>query len=229
MPTITTLPSVAKPRERLLRVGSDQVSLEELIATIIGSGSSQQGVLELASQVAIRLQNGVVTPHDLLDIPGIGMNRALQIVAAVHLGEKLKQVSIITTCDAPDKIYAAMGDILTGKQEHLAVFYLGPRAQALRREIISIGTVNSTLLHCREIFRPAILHGASYIVLAHTHPSGSPEPSQADVQATRQVAQAGEYVGIELLDHVICAADGYTSLRQQYPDVFRIPLPAVLS
>jgi DNA repair protein RadC len=105
-------------------------------------------------------------------------------------------------------------------QECLVVFYLTVRNKTLARDTVSLGTATASLVHPREVFRPAIQHNASHIVLAHNHPSGDPSPSQADKTVTRAMARAGHYLGIELLDHVICSKEGHVSLKSTSPNLF---------
>ena len=220
MPTIQTLIPSTRPRERLQAHGVAAASLEEVLAAIIGSGSGRIDVLSLAAAVAAKLRTGSATTQELADIPGIGTSRALQIIASLHLGAKVRQVQQSMVLDTSLKVYEAMRDVLEKTKEHLAVFFLDSHCQSLRREIISIGTVSATLAHPREVFRPAISCGASYIIVAHNHPSGSLLPSSADEEMTRQLYQAGLIVGIDLLDHVICAQEDYYSLAHHSPHLF---------
>jgi len=220
MPTIHTLIPSTRPRERLQARGVSAASLEDVLAVIIGSGSGRIDVLSLATAVAAKLKTGLATSQELADIPGIGASRALQIIAALHLGAKVRQVQQATALNTSSKVYEAMSDLLGKAREHLAVFFLDSHCLSLRREIVSIGTVSATLAHPREVFRPAISYGASYIIVAHNHPSGLAQPSEADEEITRQLYAAGQIIGIDLLDHVICAREGYHSLAHHSPHLF---------
>ena len=197
------------------------MTVSELIAVIIGTGSSKSGVLEVADRIFHSLIDGASALADLQAISGVGQSKALRIIAALRLHSALQQqIDSAASLDKPEAIYQAMEDTWEMPQEHLAVFYLTVHQTKVKREFVSIGTLSASLLHPREVYRPAILNNAAHIVLAHNHPSGCLAPSQADLQATRVIAEAGYVLGIELLDHVICAKSGFTSLRKVYPELF---------
>ena len=120
----------------------------------------------------------------------------------------------------PWKIFQACQDIVRSPQEHLVVFYLNVRNREINRDTISIGTASASLIHPREVFRPAIVQNASHIVLAHNHPSGDPTPSQADKEVTVQLVRAGQLLSIQLLDHLICCPDKFVSLQSAFPHLF---------
>lgn len=216
---LTALPPLRKPRERLWSQGPSSLEIEELVAVLLGSGCGKVPVSTLSVQVAQALRQGKHSPAELATISGIGPAKAAVVAAALQVGSRLAQL-VPPELTTPEQVYAQCLDLLTLPQEHLVAFYLNVRAQPLYRETISIGTATASLLHPREVFRPAITHNATHIILAHNHPSGVPQPSQADTLSTRRIAQAGHCVGIELLDHVICAKNGYVSLRSDHPDLF---------
>ena len=112
------------------------------------------------------------------------------------------------------QVYARLTSVRRARQEHFVVFCLNTRGCATRRQLVSVGILNATLVHPREVFYPAILHNAASIVVAHNHPSGDHEPSEEDMAVTRTLADAGTLLGIKLEDHVIVAEGGYTSLRE---------------
>lgn len=186
---------------------------------MLGSGCG--GVSTLAARVAMVLRTQPTSPHVLCAIPGVGKAKAAAVFAALELGRKLQHEHLEGTrlLDAQG-IYNQCGDIINQNQEWLVCFFLGSRQNLLSRSVVSIGTVSASLIHPREVFAPAITTGASSIVLAHNHPSGSLEPSEADLSATRQIISAGEVVGIRLVDHLICTRQGFTSLRIVYPELF---------
>ena len=220
MQPISSLPAQLKPRERLLSLNGQGLSLQELIAVIIGTGGSCLNVLEVAQRAAALLANGVRSVFELEEIPGLGQAKALRIMAALQLWGVLEQSIGSVALRDPLSIYQAMEDTLHFPQEHLAVFYLTVRQTKLRREFVSIGTLSASLIHPREVYRPAILNNAAFVILAHNHPSGSHDPSTADLHATRLIAESGHVLGIELLDHVVCASNGFTSLRTAHPELF---------
>lgn len=219
MPTLTHLPLHKLPRERLWEHGAPALSVEELLKVLLGSGCAAHTVDELSFQIAELLRYGPVSVHALARIPGIGQAKAALISAALELGTALAKQRPATFTEAAE-VYNACSDLLTLPQEHLVVFYLNVRNQPTQREIVTVGTATASLVHPREVFRSAISHNVSSIILAHNHPSGDCTPSEADKQATKRVARAGRELGIELLDHVICASKGFTSLRQLEPGLF---------
>lgn len=220
MTPIHSLPSIAKPRERLQEFGPYSLSLEELIAVIIGTGSSRYDVLQLSQQVETVLLQGTASFQELSALPGVGAAKASQILAALYLNDRLLQQKKAQSLTDSANIYAACSDLLNASQEYLVAFYINIRGQQIARETISVGTATASLIHPREVFRPAIMHNASHIVIAHNHPSGDPTPSQADTQVTKQLVKAGRMVGIEVLDHVVCGISSFISLRNSMPELF---------
>lgn len=220
MTPITHLPATAKPRERLFELGAGALSLEELLAVIVGAGTVGCDVLSLSSSVAKVLRQGEVTAANLATIKGIGKAKAAEIMAALQLGRVVGVARAGCFLADPVDIYHEMADLLGEPREHLAVFFLSVRQEKIAREIVSIGTASASMVHPREVFRPAICHNASQVVVAHTHPSGICQPSRADVESTRMLAQAGSQLGIQLVDHLICSREEYLSLRFSHPELF---------
>ena len=219
MQTLNRLPLQSKPREKLQCGGAASLSLSELVAIILRTGCKGRDVVEVAKQVVLELHEYGPSVERLRSIKGLGLAKASEVVAACALGMALQRdkASLIMT---PSTVYEQMSDLQDDSREHLVAFFLTVRSDRIRRETISIGTLSASLVHPREVFKPAIVANASKLVLAHTHPSGSPEPSQADFDVTKQLLQAGRQLSIEVIDHVICAKKGFTSLRQEYPTLF---------
>lgn len=220
MLSLSALPLEKRPRERLLAKGVETLGLEQLLALIVRTGSSGEDVLSLSAKIAQLLKRGEVSVHGLAQLPGIGMAKATEIVAALHLAQALARERLASSLNHPSQVFEACQDLLEKPQEHLVVFFTTARGKQITRETVSIGTATSSLVHPREVFRPAILHNAAHIVLAHNHPSGEPQPSSADLEVTLRVAEAGRQLCIELVDHVICASGGYTSLKTAHPELF---------
>ena len=214
------LPQLSRPRERLQRDGVSQLSLEDLIAILIRTGSKESDVLQLSYRISDYLVSGYKNVHDLARIPGVGPTKAAVVSAAIELSKSLTQRSNTLLLSDPHKVYLGCQDLLSLPQEHLVVFYLTVRNQQIARETISIGTATASLIHPREVFRPAIQHNASHIVLAHNHPSGDPSPSAADKEVTLRIAQAGRQLDIELVDHVICGKEDFISLKSSFSELF---------
>lgn len=220
MTPIAHLPNLRKPRERLWQHGAACLSLEELLAVLLGAGSSGRPVLHIAGQAAAVLMAGGSEPSDFSGIAGIGPAKAAELSAALRICGAVEERRGRQLLDAPQRVHALCRDLAEQPQEHVAVLYLTVRNGLIARDVVSVGTATASLLHAREVFRPAITRNASHIVLVHTHPSGDPSPSQADREATRRMAEAGRQLDIELVDHVICSASRYYSLRQECPQLF---------
>ncbi|HSI21231.1 MAG TPA: DNA repair protein RadC [Verrucomicrobiae bacterium] len=214
----TLIPDQA--REYLLHKGPGYLSLEQAVALIIGTGSKGASVTGLSTKVASLLRGGETRLSALQEVYGLGLAKASALVAALQLYPLLHQRDLSDVLVAPEAVYEACRDLLLEPQEHLVVFFLDVRRRMVRREVVSIGTSTASVLHPREIFRAAIVHNAHSLILAHNHPSGDPSPSSADCAVTKRVFRAGEEVGIELLDHVICATHGWVSLKEQMPALF---------
>jgi len=227
MPT-TTAPAALdddRPRERLRSVGARNLSLRELLALIIGSGSAGSP----ASAVAARLmdmadgslQRLASTDVAVLEgVPGVGAATAARVVASFEVGrraavdgdERGGQVR------GPADVFARMGPRLRDvPQEEFHALLLNSRHRIVREVLVTRGTVDSALVHPREVFRPAVAEGAAGVTLVHNHPSGDPTPSAEDRAVTRQLAEAGRAVGIPVLDHVVVGRGAYVSLADLLP------------
>jgi DNA repair protein RadC len=208
-----------RPRERLFELGPGALSDADLVALVFGSGSGGEGVLEVAARVTRsvhlrRLHQTAV--EDLLAIKGMGPARAAQLLAAAEIGRRLwPDADPIPLVRGPETIFELTADIRRSNREHFVGFYLNSRNQVLRREIISIGSLNASIVHPREVFIPALAVSAASLILAHNHPSGDPSPSEEDLAITRRITESGRLLGVELLDHVVVARDAYTSFKER--------------
>ena len=208
-----------RPRERMLELGPAALSDVDLVALLFGSGSGGDGVLDVAARVtrSINLRRLHQTAvEDLLAVKGMGPARAAQLLAAAEIGRRLwPDGDPIPLVRGPEKIFELTEDIRRSNREHFVGFYLNSRNQVLRREIISIGSLNASIVHPREVFIPALAVSAASLILAHNHPSGDPSPSEEDLAITRRITESGRLLGIELLDHVVVARDAYTSFKER--------------
>jgi DNA repair protein RadC len=208
-----------RPRERLFELGPGALSDADLVALVFGSGSGGEGVLDVAARVtrSIHLRRLHQTAvEDLLAIKGMGPARAAQLLAAAEIGRRLwPDADPIPLVRGPETIFELTADIRRSNREHFVGFYLNSRNQVLRREIISIGSLNASIVHPREVFIPALAVSAASLILAHNHPSGDPSPSEEDLAITRRITESGRLLGIELLDHVVVARDAYTSFKER--------------
>jgi DNA repair protein RadC len=215
-----TLAPHDRPREKLERAGATALGDNELLAIVLGHGVPNAGALDLANAVlhTVGGLNGLARAlgGELRRVPGIGAARAAQLIAAVELGRRTllrgrrEIVRILTAVDAARVLVPQFG---AKPVEHFGVLLLDTRHQVLRASVVSIGSLDGTVVHPREVFREAAVANASAIILFHNHPSGDPRPSDDDVALTWRLIRAGVIMGINVLDHVILVERGYRSLR----------------
>lgn len=196
--------------------GAAALSDGDLIALVVGSGTVGRSAVRIGSRLAR------IAPRDLarwpmsrwLRVAGIGPARAAALTAAFELGRRAQQrPEGPSPIRGPEDVLAQFRDLAGARKEHFAVLLLNARHEFQSREIVSVGSLNASIVHPREVFLPAILHTAASVVLVHNHPSGDPEPSEEDLSITRRLVEVGELVGIQVLDHVIVAERGLVSLR----------------
>jgi DNA repair protein RadC len=211
-----------RPREKLQRVGATALGDNELLAVVLGYGRANASALDLANAVLTAVAGldrlARARYDELCRIPGIGAARAAQIVAAVELGRRtLTRVGRERIQITSPRVLAEMLLPQYGSRavEQFGVVLLDTKHRVLRTTVVTVGTVDASIVHPREIFREAASAGAAAIVLFHNHPSGDPEPSQDDVVLTRRVAAAGILMGIDVVDHVILADARYCSMREK--------------
>ncbi len=220
--TIHDLPPEEKPREKLLSQGPETLSLRELLAVVLTVGTSKEDVMAMSDRIireyGERSTLSERSPEKLareLDIPIV---KACQIVACGELGRRFYDKSLsgtVTIRNARDA-YEYLQDMRTLSKEHLRGLYLNSHGRIIRDEVISIGTINSNIIHPREVFHPAIESNAAAIILAHNHPSGEIMPSIEDTKITKQIIEAGKIIGIPVLDHVIITKDSFISIDLEY-------------
>ncbi|HET7616921.1 MAG TPA: DNA repair protein RadC [Vicinamibacterales bacterium] len=214
------LASHDRPREKLERAGAPALGDNELLALVLGHGAPRANALELANAVLAGVGglHGLAraTLDELRRVPGIGGARAAQLLAAVEAGRRTllrrgeERPRILAPRDVADLLMPQFG---ARAVEQFGVVLLDTKHRVLRTTVISVGTLDASLVHPREVFREATSGGAAAIVLFHNHPSGDPAPSQDDVQLTLRLVRAGELMGIHVLDHVILAETRFCSLR----------------
>ncbi len=218
--TIKELPPELRPRERLLAEGPEALSAAELLGILLGIGSKEQTAVELGQQV-ISESGGLfglhgVGVHDLQEVHGIGEAKACIVLAAVEFGKRLGRVRnpgrpVISSPEDVDGLLR--GRIANLDRENFVVVLLNTKNEVLGFPTVSVGTLSASLVHPREVFKPAIRASAAGVILAHNHPSGRVGPSREDREVTRRLKEASEIVGIEVLDHVILG-DGYFSMKE---------------
>jgi len=216
MKTITELYKHDRPREKLLLKGAGALKEYELLAVLLGSGTQGKDVIKLSKEIVKLLDDGfeALTLNQLIAIHGLGQIKAMQILSAVELSRRylIKQNIKITSAD---DVYHELKEYSTKKQEYFLVITLDGASHIIEKRIISIGTLNQSLVHPREVFADAVSDRAAGIIIAHNHPSGQLEPSIEDKRVTKRLKEVGTIMGIELLDHVILSREGYLSLREE--------------
>lgn len=221
-PTIKELPVNMRPRERLLQEGAGSLSEIELLAILLGTGSPEITVLELASLIMARFKNLRLlvdaTVEELNEIKGVGPAKACQVKAALELARRLSSYTgqprpvVRSPEDAAGLVMEEMRHL---DREHFRALLLNTRNQVIANDEVSIGTLNTSSVHPRELFRNAIKKSAASLVLVHNHPSGDATPSKEDLDVTRRLCEAGKIIGIEILDHIIIGDNKFTSLKAQ--------------
>ena len=222
--TIHDLPPAERPRERLQKFGADKLSAQELLAVILGRGVAGESVMvtgqRLLSQFGSLKGLAAVSVEELCQVKGIGLAKASQIKAAFELTNRLEKVyskggdrPVVKT---PDDVANVVGVRLRDKKkEHFLALLLDTRGHLIRTAEISVGSLDSSIVHPREVFKEAISASAASIIFVHNHPSGNTEASEDDIKLTKRLAEVGELMGIEVLDHIIIGGKDHISLKRQ--------------
>ncbi|MGE4053397.1 MAG: DNA repair protein RadC [Vicinamibacterales bacterium] len=211
-----------RPREKLVRHGVSSLGDNELVALVLGTGSGRAGALAVANDVLVARGgiHGIArsTCADLARVDGIGAAKAARILAALELGRRIlmhmpaERVRIRSPRDAARYLLPAFG---ARAVESFGAVLLDTSHRVLRTRIVSVGTLNATVVEPRDVFREAMLEAAAAVVVFHNHPSGDPSPSPDDVDVTRRLVAAGVLLGIEVVDHIILGDVGYCSFKEQ--------------
>jgi DNA repair protein RadC len=209
---IREMPEGDRPREKLATRGASALTDPELIAILLRTGVAGANAIDVAQQLLTQYGSlGALsrcTVEEIAAIRGIGFAKAVQLVAAFGLGQRLARETLSRTkVDSPELVYELLGAELRAlHKESLRVILLDTRYHLLRIEEVSLGSVNESIAHPRDVFRPALIFSAYAVIVVHNHPSGDPAPSQADHSLTRRLADAAELMQIKLLDHIIIGA-----------------------
>ncbi|HSH37535.1 MAG TPA: DNA repair protein RadC [Chthoniobacterales bacterium] len=209
---IREMPQDDRPREKLMARGSSALTDSELIAILLRTGLPGANAVQVAGQLLERYKslNGLsrCSVEEIAAIPGIGPAKALQLVAAFGLGQRLARETLAREkIDTPELVYDLLAPEMRAlHKESLRVILLDTRYHLLRIQEVSLGSVNESIAHPRDVFRPAVISSAYAVIVAHNHPSGDPSPSQSDHSLTRRLAEAAELLQIKLLDHIIIGA-----------------------
>lgn len=224
---IRELPDSEKPRERLMEQGADALKDSELIAILLRTGTKGTSAIQVAEQVIHKFDSldalSRATIADLRQVKGVGRDKAIALKSAFTLARRMavEMRRESPTLDSPDRVADLLRETNRAYDvENFQVVLLNTRRKLIRIDNISQGTLDTILVHPREVFKPAIAANAAAVVLVHNHPSGDPTPSEADVKVTRDLIRAGQLLKIEVLDHVILGRatqerpKDYTSLRE---------------
>jgi DNA repair protein RadC len=219
--TVHDLPLSERPRERLLKLGSEALSAQEILALILGRGVKNESVMVTSQKLLSRFGNlkGVANAsmEELTQTKGIGPAKAAQIKAAFELSKRLEidvDEKPKAVLKSPEDVAAAVSRQLKGKKkEHFLVICLDTRNRLINCRPVSVGSLDTSIVHPREVFKEAVTSSAASVIFVHNHPSGDPEPSKEDIELTKRLAKAGEIVGIDVLDHVIVCDKSHSSLK----------------
>lgn len=219
--TLRDVPKEERPRERMLRYGASALSNAELLAILLRTGTKSESAVTLAQHL-LNKSEGLrqlvdMKTEQLTSIKGIGIAKALQVQAAFELAKRLarSRVDAMAAVRSPqDVANLLMEELRYFKKEHFVCLFLNTKNQVIAKETLSVGTLNASLVHPREVFRAAIERSSASIICAHNHPSGDPTPSPEDIDITNRLKEAGELIGIELLDHLIIGDHSYVSLKE---------------
>ncbi|WP_226036535.1 RadC family protein [Aquibacillus saliphilus] len=220
--TMKDVPRQDRPRERLLEHGPSNLSNQELLAILLGTGTKEESVNLLAQRVLMHFEGLNLlrdsTIEELTAIKGIGSVKGVLILAAIELGKRMHKYKpqeryvIRSPEDGADYVMEEMRGL---KQEHFVCLFLNTKNQILHRQTIFIGSLNASIVHPREVFREAVKRSAASIICAHNHPSGDPSPSQEDIHVTKRLSECGKIIGIEVLDHLVIGDHKFVSLKEK--------------
>ncbi len=220
--TIREIPPSERPRERLQQLGPESLSVQELIAVIMGRGIPGESVTVTAHRLMQRFHDirgiATATVEELATVKGVGPAKACQIKAAFELANRLQSFPdgkqpVLKT---PENVVAQVeGKLRARKKEHFLAVLLDTRGRMIKVTSVSVGSLDASIVHPREVFSEAMSAGAASVVFAHNHPSGDPEPSTEDVQLNKRLVDVGELVGIDVLDHVIIAGGKFVSMKRR--------------
>ena len=219
--TVHDLPVSERPRERLAKLGSEALSSQEILALILGRGIKGESVMVTAQKLLSKYGNlknlSAASFEELKQIKGIGPAKAAQIKATFELGKRLENSSsdsLKLTVKSPEDVIATARAQLKGKKkEHFLVLCLDTRNHLIKTNTVSIGSLDCSIVHPREVFKEAISSCAASVIFIHNHPSGDATPSEDDVKMTKRLIEAGEIIGIEVLDHIIVCDSEHLSMK----------------
>lgn len=217
MKTINQLQAIDKPRERLLKYGINALKNYELIAVLLGSGVRGKDVITLSKEIEKFFNSNFETMNleKLLQVHGLGLAKASQIISAIELSRRYLIDTQTYKISSAKEVYQELKEYKNKQQEYFLTLYLDGANHLLDKKVITIGTLNQSLVHPREVFSYAIEKRCASIIVAHNHPSGILSPSNEDINVTQRLNDSAKILGIELLDHVIFTKDGFYSFQEE--------------
>jgi len=212
--SIREMPQSERPREKLLAKGAESLSDVELLCVILGNGVPGMPVHGISQLVLRNIATGnSLTLDSLKGIDGLGTAKITQLLAAVEFGRRIGGSVRRKLRDSTD-VYDLIRHYGDRRQEHFLAITLNGAMEVLHTQVVTVGLVNRTLVHPREVFVEAIKHFGTSVVLAHNHPSGNLEPSTEDLELTERLRRSGQILGIEVMDHIIFTDENYYSMRE---------------
>lgn len=215
MKTIKDMPEHSRPREKLREKGASALSDEELVAAILGMGTAGVDVRTISKQVAglIREHKEALTLDHLIEVRGMGLAKAAQILSAFELARRHLVKDAVKISCAKDAL-PLLTDITGKQQEYFICISLNGANEVIEKRIVTIGLLDKSPVHPREVFADVIADRAAAVIFAHNHPSGDLQPSEADRWLQDQLTEAGKILGIRVLDHIIVSRKGYYSFQE---------------
>ncbi|MCK5476162.1 MAG: DNA repair protein RadC [Candidatus Pacebacteria bacterium] len=219
--TIHDLPKEERPRERLVELGEQALSVQELLQIILGRGSAGESVAVTAQKLLSQFRSleklSEASIEELSSIKGIGPAKATQIKAVFEIGRRLStQIPSYKSKELnnPEKVHKLIKNKLKNyHKEHFYIILLNSRNWSIAE--VSIGSLNASIVHPREVFSEAIKNKAASVIFVHNHPSGDPEPSEDDLEITKRLVNGGKILGIEVVDHIVVAKDRFMSFKEE--------------
>lgn len=216
---IKNLPAHERPREKLIEKGVGNLTDKELLAILLRTGRAGKSALDIAETILSKYPKKKlieVSFADLKMISGVDIGKACTLIAAIELTKRALEVHKTgrPIIESDEQALAQLHDIRSHKKEHFVALYLNARNELIHREDISVGTVNASIVHPRDVFAPALEHNATSVIVAHNHPSGNSDPSPEDWEVTRRLKDAGRNLGIILVYHIVLTKDSHSVLRQ---------------
>ncbi len=212
---IKDLNKFERPRERLKSFGPSYLSDLELVEIIIGSGTKGARVDAIAREILSLIKRGMdeLNLENLLKIKGLSLAKASKLVAAKELFSRYRDGKVKIT--SPRDALPFLEDIRKKKQEHFVVLSLDGGKGVMSRRVVSVGTLERSIVHPREVFSEVVAERGASVILSHNHPSGDKTPSRNDLEVTKRLVEAGKILGIEVLDHIIVTEDDYFSFKEE--------------